>query len=736
MTPEGIPQQGATAIKQLNREDLRQSTAQATALALALASLVGVMDWVARGYPPTLFYWLVLAGIAVLSLIALGCHRLSIDKPRLAGVVLVATMFAAVVTAFLALRVYQAAFFLVVPVLFTAALFRPALAGIVAVMALVIIRVGPLDQQAWLAPSMLTTASVGTAWLILRPLYRVLEWSWQRSAEAIRVAEELQEQRGKLNRTMKALDLTNRLLQRTNHELALARQEAEKARHLKEEFAASISHELRTPLNIILGFAEIMHSSPEVYGDFTWPRALQRDIAEIQRNAGYISSLLDDILDLARVEAMRMPVRREPADLAEVIEEAAQLARQLLRDRPVSLDIAVPPGLPKLSLDRTRIRQVLLNLLSNASRYTERGSIRVSASLGEEEVVVAVADTGAGIPADELESIFDEYHQVDVWRRPGQGGKGLGLAVAKRFVQLHAGRIWAESELGRGSTFYFTIPLARKDFSRLGQATPAPLPANPYAPCLLLLDGDESGAAYLRRHLDGYSIVSTDKAERLIELAESHHPSAIIVNALPANGNVVTLEQLPPGVPAVVCALPQAQRPPAEGRFQGVLSKPVSSETLLLALRKLLASGDVLVVDDDRGFVQFVARLLQTAGGAYQVRWAYNGREALRKMQAQQPDLLLLDMMMPEMSGPALAEAMRASPELAEIPILAITGASFEEPGRCTPGTSLTLVKRQGLREGEVLGILRSIPQLVRADYVTEAGTPAMLSATAANRPG
>ncbi len=715
MSLESLRERTTQAAGRLNREELTRSTAQSLALALALFGLLAVMQWIAQRGAPDRGYWVIFVCAAALPVLALQSYRVSELSPRWGGITLVGLTFAAVVVALAGFDVSEAGYFLALPLLLAVALLPAGAAAVVGVGSLVLLRL-TLPPGAWEIPALMTALTGLSAWLILRPLHFVLDWSWRRFADAIVLAEEVQEQRGKLNRTMKALDLTNRLLQRTNHELALARQEAEEARRLKEEFCANISHELRTPLNIILGFAEIMHSSSEVYGELDWPGELRRDVAEIHRNAGYISSLVDDILDLARVEAMRMPVRREDTDLAELIAEAAQIARQLLGSKPVALSLEVPPLLPPLPLDRTRIRQVLLNLLANAARHTEHGTITVSAALREAEVVVTVADTGVGIPEEQLESIFDEFRQVDAWSRSGQGGKGLGLSIAKRFVQLHGGSIWAESEVGRGSRFHFSLPLARKDFSRLGQATPAPLPPDPYLPCLILVDDDEAAATYLRRHLDGYQVVRASDTDDLADLEDKWHPQAVIVNSASPERGPTSSE-----VPVITCSLP---RSPRMEPFDGFLTKPVTGEALLDRIGSLAPEGEIFVVDDDRGFVQYVARLLQTSGKPYRARWAYNGADALRKMRSSPPDLVLLDMMMPDLTGREVAEAIRQDPELTDIPIVAVTGVGAYEPSPAAWGTAFTLCKRQGLAEGELLGLIGGTLQSVKPSYRVEPPLP------------
>ncbi|MGQ9555498.1 MAG: sensor histidine kinase, partial [Anaerolineae bacterium] len=244
--------------------------------------------------------------------------------------------------------------------------------------------------------------------------YQILQWAWNRHSQAQSLAEQLRDRQEQLNRTIKALDLAYRLLQRSNHELAVAREEAEEARRLKERFAASISHELRTPLNLILGFSELMYMSPHVYGDMEWTPPLRRDVAQVYSASRHLSQLVDDVLDLSRLNAERMPLRKALCDLGDIIEEAVATVRDLIRERPLAIEVQLDTTVPRMLVDGTRIRQVILNLLNNAIRFTNEGKIVVRSQRLEREVLLSVQDTGPGIPADELESIFDEFYQASV----------------------------------------------------------------------------------------------------------------------------------------------------------------------------------------------------------------------------------------------------------------------------------------------------------------------------------
>ncbi|MHB0877154.1 MAG: sensor histidine kinase, partial [Anaerolineae bacterium] len=284
-------------------------------------------------------------------------------------------------------------------------------------------------------------------WIGFRSTHSSLSQALHRSMEATALAEQVRNERGELNRTIKALDDSYQLLEKTNRDLLLARQEADTLRDLRSRFATNLSHELRTPLNIILGFTQLLWTKPHVYGYSKWSDALLRDLSEIRRNAGYLAQMVDDIVDLARVDALAMPVRREPTDLCRLVEEAVAAVSAPATDRGLTVSASCSGGIPTLLLDPLRIRQVLYNLITNAMRHTTRGSVTVTVQVTGDGVVTSVADTGCGIPEGELKTIFNEFYQVGRPKESADSGKGLGLAIAKRFVQLHGGRIWAESEV-------------------------------------------------------------------------------------------------------------------------------------------------------------------------------------------------------------------------------------------------------------------------------------------------
>lgn len=566
--------------------------------------------------------------------------------------------------------------------------------------------------------------AAGLGWVSSLAPQTFLDWAWKGQQEAIRLLGELRGRQEELNRTLAALTEASRRLQRTGHELAIARLRAEEARQLKEQFAANISHELRTPLNLIVGFSEIMFFSPEIYGDMRWPNTLRRDVRQIYQSSHQLLELVNDVLDLARIDS-GMPVRRERSDIGEVIREAVSTIGDLVRGRELELRVELPETLPTLNIDRTRIRQVLLNLLNNASRFTEQGSITVSAEEGENEVVVSVNDTGIGIRPEELARVFDEFHQVDMSLRRHREGSGLGLAISKRFVELHDGRIWVESTVGKGSTFRFSLPLPGHEPSIGRLVAPrrvSPRQAKDEEASIVVVDHDPSVSAMIHRYLPTYQVLPADTVAEGAQQVNEWHPHALIINVPPEDEvQVATLHQaldvIPPGVPVITCSLPSQTWLASRAGVWDCLTKPVTRDQILDVLRELGDVKNVLIADDDRGFTQMVSRFLQAAEDGYRARVVYDGAEALGAARAERPDAILLDLMMPRMDGFQFLEALHADPTLRDVPVIVVTATSYGEDLVTRRGSAVSVYRQKGFSIGESLKYLRALLDLTEPDY-------------------
>ncbi|NLE43474.1 MAG: HAMP domain-containing histidine kinase, partial [Chloroflexi bacterium] len=295
-------------------------------------------------------------------------------------------------------------------------------------------------------------------WAATDTLLTVTHWSLFSYEQAHAKMEEARLHRMELKQVEEDLLHANRELVGLTDRLRAMQQLAEEAKRAKQEFVANVSHELRTPLNMIIGFSEMIMQSPRVYGA-ELPRAVLADIHAIERNSQHLSKLVDDVLDLSQIEAGRVALIRERFDLKDIIDDAAGAVRALFESKGLYLETEAAPDLPAVFCDAIRIRQVVLNLLSNAGRYTDRGGVHVKAWCEEKRVVVSVTDTGPGIAVEEQSRLFEPFHQLDGSLRRRHGGSGLGLSISKQFIELHGGEMWLASEVGAGTTFSFCLPI-------------------------------------------------------------------------------------------------------------------------------------------------------------------------------------------------------------------------------------------------------------------------------------
>ena len=520
---------------------------------------------------------------------------------------------------------------------------------------------------------------------------------------AIVQLEEARRRRGELSQALKSLDLAWTQLQRVNSELSSAREAAEAALRRKGEFAAYISHELRTSLNLVLGFSETMVFSQHSYG-VRLPPPYLRDVTEIYRNSRHLLALIDDVLDLTKLDAGRMGLRRVPMDLVPILREATEMACPLVERKGLELVLNVPSSLPSVFADQARIRQVVLNLLSNAVRATSRGRIVVRAAVNGDEIVVEVSDTGVGITPENLTRVFDDFQQVE-GAEGVSGAAGLGLAISKRIIALHGGRMWAESTAGVGSTFAFSLPLPDGvPYSTVTQSS-APASASARPAIALVAEPESDEVKLLQRHLEQYTIIAAPSLKRAAKLAAAEGIRAIVVNAA-----MSAFAAEPPAevtVPLIACPLPgpdQARRTMGVSCF---LQKPFTAEAIRNALRRAAPQARVvLVVDDDPASIRLIERMLGGGKKTYEVVRAYSGREALARVRAQAPDAIILDLAMSDGDGRWLAARLREQGATAQIPIVVITGRRVEEFWR---GGPIGVMSSSGFTPTETLRYLAAL---------------------------
>ena len=313
--------------------------------------------------------------------------------------------------------------------------------------------------------TILTYTAAGLAALVTGELYQVTQWALDNYSRERRTNEELFEKRQALQKSLKRAEVLGEKLMESNESLEVAHAEAEEAKHFRGQFLANMSHELRTPLNAIIGFSETMLQFPIMYDDQALPDAYERDLNQIYNSGRQLLHVINDILDLAKVDAGKLEIHIQEVEPTAIINAVMSTAKGLLGTKPVRLESDIMDPVPNVRADETRLRQVLLNLYSNACKYTDEGSIKLTVSeLAEtNELQFALADTGVGIAPEFHESLFEEFQQVQSGGRDPRSGSGLGLAISRQLLELMDGNIRVESTVGKGSTFIFTIPIFKDD---------------------------------------------------------------------------------------------------------------------------------------------------------------------------------------------------------------------------------------------------------------------------------
>jgi signal transduction histidine kinase/CheY-like chemotaxis protein len=569
-------------------------------------------------------------------------------------------------------------------------------------------------------------------WAVIHTLLAVSWWSLFYAERAQKSMEEAHEQRLDLKQTQADLIQANRELARLSDRLKAMHQVAEEARRAKEEFVANVSHELRTPLNMIIGFSEIITQSPQVYGE-RLPPALLADITAVQRNSQHLAKLVDDVLDLSQIEAGRMALTKEWASVQEIIDEAVTVVRPLFESKGLYLETDIASGVPPVFCDGTRVRQVVINLLSNAGRFTEKGGVGIKAWREGDSLMIGVADTGPGIAPEHRERIFEPFQQADGSIRRQHGGSGLGLSISRRFVEMHGGRMWLESELGVGTTISFSLPLEPSLPAALTRGDDAMRWFSPYSeyeyrartrrsrapapvavPRYVLLEEGETLQRLFRRYLPGFEVVSARDFEGAFRELSRSPAQALVVNTPRLDEISVTMDQLaslPYGTPAVICWVPGEDEFARRLGVVRYLVKPVTRETLLSTLGDLGEIKTVLLVDDQPEVLQLFTRVLLSAGHDYDVLQARSGQRALSLLRQRRPDVLLLDLIMPGMDGFQILQEKSQDPSIRDIPVVVIS--STDPTGEPIVSDTLSVVRSVGLSVRDLLACIQAVSQIL-----------------------
>lgn len=539
--------------------------------------------------------------------------------------------------------------------------------------------------------------------VVLRPLQRLTEGAHrvERGDYAARVRVESRDELGELADTFNAMagSIAREIEERKEAELA-----ADAANQAKSAFLANMSHELRTPMNAILGYSEMLieEARDEGRADFV------ADLEKIHSAGAHLLSLINNVLDLSKIEAGRMELYLESFSVEAMLDDVVGTAAALVQQKDNELVVERGPDLGDMHADLTKVRQTLFNLLSNAAKFTERGTISLSARRdvvdGGAWLEFTVTDTGIGIPADKLESVFDEFTQADASTARKFGGTGLGLAITRRFCRMMGGDVRVESELGAGTKFRVRLP-ARVQAPALPQVE---LPTSVVAGAgqsILVIDDDPAARDLMLRSLsrDGFRVVTAASGDEGIELARRERPVAITLDVMmPGKDGWAVLADLK--ADPELAAIPVIMVSMLEDRTLGYtlgaaeyLTKPVDRRELSRILAKYRCQNPpcpVLLVEDDRVIRSLMRRALEKEG--WSVTEAENGREGLERVAEKVPHLILLDLMMPVMDGFEFLVELRRVEAWRAVPVVVVTAKELGEEDHARLNGSVASVIEKG----------------------------------------
>ena len=546
-------------------------------------------------------------------------------------------------------------------------------------------------------PGVLSTDSIAK---ITEELFRqkpedLYEEIQQQNQELLRSMNELKAQQEELKRLNKELTDTNRGLLSLYSEINEKSEALKHANEIQRRFMSSMSHEFRSPLNTIISLTRILQE--RIDGDLTPEQ--EKQVLYIKKAAEDLTGLINDILDLGKLEAQKITVKPGPIQIEALFSTLRGMLKPLLVSPEVELIFEEPQKAPLIYSDEGKISQILRNLVSNAIKFTEKGEIRVCALVQDDLIQFIVSDTGIGIPEDMLEAVFQPYIQVDTALQQKHRGTGLGLSISKDLAEALGGTLSCASKEGQGSVFTLTLPLTYKP-EEVSDTSP-PIKLDTIKEPILIVEDDESTVLLYQKFLNhtGYQALSVRTITQAKAILEQVIPRAIVLDILLQNENgwdfvsYLKSDERLQQIPIIIISVTHDSEQGVALGVSDFLVKPVEKKGLYAILHRLSTDKPkqkALIIDDDESARYIILQLLQET--KFTGLEAENGTKGIELAEQEQPDLIFLDLVMPEMDGFTVLEALKSSEKTKHIPVVISTSKVLEQEELQTLKTKAALI--------------------------------------------